>query len=86
MSDRSRLVVGLLLLGAMAIYVSLAFRIRTDITAFLPAGADAALASLSKHLSDSELSRTAVLTIASDDLATGITGAVRKTLRSPCAN
>lgn len=74
---RRPLAVAILLLVAMALYVATHFRIRTDILAFMPSGADAAIGSLSRQLSDSELSRTVVLTVGAKHDAAALAGATR---------
>jgi len=50
-------------------------RVRTDITAFMPAGSDTLLASLSKHLSDSAQSRTLVLVVGAGRIDQAVAGA-----------
>ena len=45
--------IGVLLLGAMAVFVSLRLKVSSDITAFLAAGDDVRLAKLSRQLAES---------------------------------
>jgi predicted exporter len=59
--------IGVLLLGAMAVFVSLRLEVSSDITAFLAAGDDVRLAKLSRQLAESDLSKTTVLVIDSTD-------------------
>lgn len=62
---------------SMAAWTATHLSVRNDVTAFLPAGADPVLAALSRRLSESELSRTVVLTVASHDLEAALAGAAR---------
>lgn len=59
-----------LLLGAVAMvaYCAANLEIGTDITKFMPDGSGASLATLSRRLANSELTRTMVLSIAADDV------------------
>lgn len=59
--------IGLLLLGAMGLFVTKRLTLNSDITHFLAAGDDARLAKLSRQLAESELSKTTVLVIDSRD-------------------
>jgi predicted exporter len=59
--------IGALLLAAMAWFVSARLQLSSDITHFLAAGDDARLAKLSRQLAESDLSKTTVLVIDSRD-------------------
>jgi predicted exporter len=59
--------IGVVLLAAMAVFVSLRLQLTSDITHFLAAGDDARLAKLSRQLAESDLSKTTVLVIDSRD-------------------
>lgn len=65
----------LLLAGGLALYCATSLRVRTDVTAFLPAGGDPMLAELSRRLSDSEQSRTGVLLVAAPRIGQAVTAA-----------
>lgn len=54
-------------LGGLAAFVAPRLRVEADITHFLPAGEDRALAELSSAITSSELNRTITLTIAAPD-------------------
>lgn len=56
-----------LLLALMAVFVGLRLELTTDITHFLAAGDDARLAKLSRQLADSELTKTTILLVRSED-------------------
>lgn len=60
------MVIGALLLAAMAVFVGLRLELTTDITHFLAAGEDARLAKLSRQLADSEQTKTTILVIGSE--------------------
>jgi predicted exporter len=62
-SGRRRLAIAAALAAAMAAYVAFRLKITTDITHFLPAGADQRAAELSRRLADSTLTRTLILSI-----------------------
>jgi predicted exporter len=55
---------------AMAAFCALRMRVTTDITHFLPAGSDHALAQLSRELADSTLTRTLIIGVGGPDVAT----------------
>ena len=74
-SSRRRLIVAAALAAAMAGYVALRLQITTDITHFLPAGADQRSAELSRRLADSTLTRTMILSIGAQDPAAARQGA-----------
>ena len=63
---------GLLLVAALASYVLLNFEVTTDISHFLPDVADSELATLSRAVADSELSRSMILTIEATNLKTAL--------------
>jgi predicted exporter len=65
----------LLIAGGLAVYCATRLQVRTDITAFMPAGSDTLLASLSQHLSDSEQSRTRLLVVAAERIDRAVAGA-----------
>ena len=75
MTQRSRRWLALLVAAGLAAYCASELRVRTDITAFMPAGSDTVLASLSQQLSDSELSRTVVLVLGAERLAAAVAAA-----------
>src|SRR6185369_2692679 len=64
-SVRTRLIVAAVLIAGMAAYSALRLQVTTDITHFLPAGADHRLAQLSRELADSPLTRTLILSVGS---------------------
>ncbi|TFG97704.1 MAG: hypothetical protein E4H11_01540, partial [Myxococcales bacterium] len=69
---------GLLLVAltaAMGAYTALHIRVGTDISRFLPTRGSSGLAALSKQLADSPLTRTVVVSIASDESAVAIAAA-----------
>ena len=68
MSSNSRRVVFLLGVGAMAVFCATHLSIGTDITNFMPDGGRAKLASLSRKLANSELTRTMILSVGAADL------------------
>ncbi|HEB53794.1 MAG TPA: hypothetical protein ENI87_11130, partial [bacterium] len=68
--DRRLLLVGALLLAALGTFVALRIRVATDITHFLPAGADARDVLLARELATGELSRTIVLLVDAPDAST----------------
>lgn len=63
MAQRNRVLLGVLLCGAMALFVALRFRTTTDMSAFFPEGEQRTKAKVSKALSTGELSRTLVITL-----------------------
>jgi predicted exporter len=67
MSGRARLsvaaVLAAVLAAGMAAFIALRLQVSTDITHFLPAGADHRLANLSRQLADSTLTRTLILSV-----------------------
>ena len=77
MSERASRWAALCVAGGLALYCALHLQVRTDITAFLPAGSDPVFAALSKHLSDSDLSRTVVLVIGAEPLDAALAGSGR---------
>jgi hypothetical protein len=56
-----RLALAAIVAAAMAVFCAARLRVTTDITHFLPAGADHRLAGLSRQLADSSLTRTLIL-------------------------
>jgi predicted exporter len=66
---------GAVLLTIMALYCVCTLRIGNDITHFLPADTDARLASLSRAIAASDLSRTMVLAVDGPDTPTAARGA-----------
>jgi predicted exporter len=69
---RLRLAIGILLFAALSIFVALNFRVTTDISHFLPDVVDDEIATLSREIADSELSRTMILAIEAPDLASAL--------------
>jgi predicted exporter len=65
---RARLLFVSALAGAMAVFCALRLRVTTDITHFLPAGADHRLAGLSRQLADSTLTRTLILSVGAPNI------------------
>jgi predicted exporter len=65
----------LLIAGGLVLHVATQLRVRTEITAFMPAGSDPLLASLSQHVSDSELSRTLLLVVGAERIEQAVAGA-----------
>jgi predicted exporter len=74
-SGRLRLGIAAALAAAMAATVALRIQVTTDITHFLPAGADQRAAELSRRLADSTLTRTMILSIGAQDPAAARQGA-----------
>jgi predicted exporter len=74
-SARLRLGIAAALAAAMAIYVALRLQVTTDITHFLPAGADQRAAQLSRQLADSTLTRTLILSVGGPEPAAARQGA-----------
>ncbi|MEO5769357.1 MAG: MMPL family transporter, partial [Polyangia bacterium] len=74
---RRRVVLGsaIILAMAMALFSGLRWRVVTDITHFLPAGTDHALATISRQLADSALTRTLILSIRGGDAEAARLGA-----------
>lgn len=79
-----RLVLGVALVVALASYVVLNFDVTTDISHFLPDSADGELATISRQIADSELSRTMILALEAPDTETAIRASrdLEKSLRS----
>ncbi len=71
-SERARLTAAALLLFGLIGYVAARFEVTTDIVDFLPDGEGRVLASLSREIADSELSRTMILTLEASDLASAL--------------
>ena len=71
-SDRLQLLLGALLVTAMATFVALRFDVTTAITHFLPSGTDRELADISSRLADSDLTRTIILTVGGPDTPTAV--------------
>ncbi len=69
MSYAARRVALLVAAVAMLTYIATHLRIGTDITNFMPDGGGAKLASLSRKLANSELTRTMIISIGADDAA-----------------
>ena len=67
--SRQPLIVAAVLFALAAAVVVARFEVSTDITAFLPDPGDQEVASLSREIIESELSRTMVLTIHAEELA-----------------
>src|SRR5216684_7575530 len=63
LSSRAKLGVAAALMAAAAIYCGLRLKVTTDITHFLPAGSDHRLATLSRRLADSTLTRTLIVSV-----------------------
>jgi predicted exporter len=63
LAQRHRVLLGVLLCGAMALFVALRFRTTTDMSVFFPEGDQRTKAKISKALSTGELSRTLVITL-----------------------
>lgn len=61
-------VIAVLLVGAVATWCGINVVVQTDITDFIPAGDDPAIASLSRELTSSDLNRTITLTLEGTDL------------------
>ncbi|MBK7948121.1 MAG: MMPL family transporter [Deltaproteobacteria bacterium] len=66
--ERGRLVAVAMVVLALAAYVVARFEVTTDVTEFLPDAEDRVLASLSREIADSELSRTMILALEAADL------------------
>lgn len=62
-SRRTSLLLGLIICGALLVFVALRFRTTTDMSAFFPEGEQRTKAQVSKALSTGELSRTLVVTL-----------------------
>ena len=71
-AERGRLFAGGVVFLALLSYVALNFRVTTDISRFLPEGADGTLSALSREIAESELSRTMILAIEAEDTPTAI--------------
>lgn len=71
-SERVRLGAAALFVLALVGFVAARFEVTTDITEFLPDGEDRVLASLSREIADSELSRTMILALEAPDLAAAL--------------
>ena len=69
-----RAFVAVLALG-MAVYSAVNMRVVSDLASFMPRGGSTELASLSRSLTDSELTRSMVLTIGSPDLDAAVQAA-----------
>ena len=69
MSDRRSVLLGLGLVGVLALICALRFEIAADIRHFLPEGEDLRLARVSRLLADSDQARTVVLRIGGADRA-----------------
>ena len=69
MSARARLLLAAAAAAAMTIFCATRLRVTTDITHFLPSGADHRLAGLSRQLADSSLTRTLILSVGAPDAA-----------------
>ena len=67
--DRWTLLIGALFLIGVGVYVAKNLRVTTDIEHFIAEEEDRRLASMSRQIMDSELSRTMVLTLSSEDPA-----------------
>jgi predicted exporter len=63
-----RLALAAIVAAAMAVFCAARLRVTTDITHFLPAGADHRLAGLSRQLADSSLTRTLILSFGAPDV------------------
>ena len=63
LSSRVQLGIALLLMAGAGLYCALRLKVTTDITHFLPAGSDHRLATLSRQLADSTLTRTLIVSI-----------------------
>ena len=72
----TRLVLAAVTATAMAIFCVARLRVTTEITHFLPAGADHRLADLSRQLADSPLTRTLILSVGAPDADTARGAAV----------
>lgn len=68
-AERARIGAGLALWVLLALFVGLRFEMTTDIAHFLPDPDDPEIASLSREIADSELSRTMILAIEAKDSA-----------------
>ncbi|MBW2398696.1 MAG: hypothetical protein JRG80_05420 [Deltaproteobacteria bacterium] len=75
MNERRRTIAFALLAAIMGVYCALHLRVGSDITRFLPTGSDSDLAALSSRLADSPLTRTLVISLEADELATAIAAA-----------
>lgn len=62
----------IVLLLALAAYVTTHFEVATDITAFMPNGGDPKITQLTRYMANSELSRTMVLMIGAQDEHTAL--------------
>lgn len=71
-SERVRLVAAAIFVLCLIGYVFVRFEVTTDVTEFLPDSEDRALASLSREIADSELSRTMILALEASDLASAL--------------
>ena len=59
----------------MATYCAFHLRLESDLTHFMPEGSHSELAAISRHLADSQLTRTMVLTIEAEKVRTAIAAA-----------
>jgi predicted exporter len=75
MSDRAIRWLFLAVLAALAAWAALHVDLSTDISRFMPGESDVELSSLAGRLSDSELTRTMILTIGSPDLSAAVSAA-----------
>ncbi len=75
MSDRAIRWLFLTSLAALGAWVFTHVDLSTDISRFMPAESDAELASLASRLSDSELTRTMILTVGAADLGAAVAAA-----------
>jgi predicted exporter len=69
-NERRRLIFGVVLVAGLLVYVTLNFRVTTDISHFLPDTRDDILAEVSRQIADSELSRTMILALEAPDART----------------
>lgn len=74
----------LAVLAGMALVAVTRLDVSTNITNMMPAGADGTLAAISRHLTDTELSRTMILSVGADDpdLAVAAAGELAERLRA----
>jgi predicted exporter len=74
-SGRRKTIAFAVLAAIMGVYCALHLRVGSDITRFLPTGSDSDLAALSSRLADSPLTRTLVISLEAEELATAIAAA-----------
>ena len=75
MNERRPLVLLLVVLAGFAVVVATRLHVGTNITNLMPTGTEGTLAAISRHLTETELSRTMVLSIGGKDLGRSLAAA-----------